>query len=270
MPTLPAANFLDTHPLLLTLGDLAVFVLKAAVVLVLTVILSRFATRRLRRGLEAAGYQITVIILLNRILWASMWAVAILLVVVFLGTGFTPLAAFIGVVGLAASLSLQQLLQNLVAGIYLLAERPFEIGDIVSVVGPSGINHEGRVEDIQMRTTHLRGRDDELILVPNSAMFAGVVTNRTAVGGYATEITVTFPRDKDPDFVRGQVAPLLQGLTSVLPSPEPALRVDKAGKDEWTASVLFWAIRQEARSDAVWALAHAFPDATVSNGSTTA
>ena len=272
MPAGLVAEFLNAHPLLDTLAGIATVLVKSAVVLAFTFFLARFATHRFRDTLEKRERRLSdsAVILLVRILWTAIWAVGILLVVYLFGNGLTPLAAFIGVAGLAASLSLQQLLQNLVAGVYLLAERPFDIGDVVSVVGPSGVNHEGAVQDIQMRITRLRGRDDELILVPNSAMFAGVVTNRTAVGGYATEVKVTFPREMDPNTVRGQIVDLLGSVGSVLPMPQPELRIDRAGKEDWIAAILFWAKQREAKSDVVWAIAYAFPDVTVSGESTTA
>lgn len=242
---------------------------EAVVVLIITYLVSRLARGRLRGVLMRTGFQLNVAILLARFLWLTVWALGLLSVLYVLGVGYTPLAAFIGVVGLAASLSLQQVLQNLVAGVYLLAERPFAIGDYIAVVGPSGLNHEGRVEDIQMRTTHLRSPDDELILVPNSAVFGGVVTNRTAVGGRAVHMTVAFPRETDPGSVRDQVLPLLQGMPSVLSTPGPELRVDKVGKEDWTASLSFWAGGRDVTSDVVWAIAHAFPQATVNNGAVT-
>ena len=250
-------------------NDLTKIVLSLAVVVV-TVFVSHIARGRLRNTLERGGFQINVAILLARLLWIGVWTAALLLILSLNGIALTPLAAFIGVVGIAASLSLQQVLQNLVAGVYLLAERPFEIGDIICIVGANGLNHEGRVQDIQMRTTHLRSIDDELILVPNAAIFSGIVTNRTAVGGYVTELTVTWPRNVDPSSVRARVFPVLEQVPSVLSTPRPELRVDKAGKEDWVASILFWAGTHQAKSDAIWAIANAFPEASVNDGVGTA
>lgn len=235
-------------------------------IVTLTYLGARFASGRLRGVLQRGGFKLNVAILLARTLWLSVWIVGFVLVLYQFGIGLTPLAAFIGIVGLAASLSLQQVLQNLVAGVYLLAERPFEIGDFVSLVGPTGLNHEGRVEDIQMRTTHLRTRDGELVLVPNSAVFSGVVTNRTAVGGFVRHVRISFPRNTDIEDVRARVLPLLKSLSSVLDNPPPQLRLDSVAKDDWTACVSIWARSHEASSDAVLAIAEAFPDATVNDG----
>ncbi len=237
----------------------------SVVIVVLAVALSRRTTRRLLQILEAGGFAANVAILLTRGVRGVVLALAALAVLYQFGVGLTPLTAFIGVVGLAASLSLQQVLQNLVAGVYLLAERPFAIRDTIYVIGPNGVNHEGRVEDIQMRTTHLRSRDNELILVPNAAIFGGVVTNRTAVGGFVNHATVTFPRDTDPAAILSTSLPVLAGLPSILPTPQPALRVDSVGKDSWTATLSFWSTSPNSSSDVIWAFARTFPDATVND-----
>lgn len=238
----------------------------ATVILVLTFVISRLASGRLSSGLQRGGLRTNVAILLARTLWVGLWAIGVLLILAVFNVGLSPLAAFIGVVGLAASLALQQVLQNVVAGIYLLAEHPFQIGDVIAVVGPAGANHEGRVENIHIRTTHLRNRDNELILMPNSSIFSGVVTNRTAVGGFARHVTLTFPRATDPTAVHDGVRDAVASLPGVLQQPGPRLWVDKVTSEDWTASLTVWCSSHGATSEIVWALADAYPEATVDSG----
>jgi len=238
-------------------------IIHVAVVLIPTYFIAKYVSRQLRRGFTRVELQPSVIILTTRAVAALIWAVGVLYALAKAGFGFTPVSAFIGVVGLAASLSLQTVLQNLVAGIYMLTERPFAIGDTILVVGGNGLNHEGTVEDIQMRTTHLRSRESELILVPNAALFSAVVTNRTAVGGYAKSIRVTFPRTIEPGSASAQIVPLLEAIPTVKSAPPPELRVDAIGKERWTGCLSFWADRLDADSDAAWAIAGAFPEVTV-------
>ncbi len=252
----PVTDFLTSGHPLERLG-VVVFTIVA------TTFVSRFARGRLSTTLERRGLAINAAVLLSRLLWIGVWALGIAIVLYAFGVGLGPLAAFIGVVGLAAGLALQQLLQNLVAGIYLLAERPFRIGDLIAVVGPAGANHEGTVEDIQMRTTRLRGRNDELILVPNASIFGGVVTNRTAISGYAAQLSLVFPRDRDPVGVGQQVVAIVEKLPGTLRTPEPEIHVDKVSRDDWTATLVFWAQRPDAGSSAAWAIASAIPDASV-------
>src|SRR6058998_1709078 len=67
------------------------------------------------------------------------------------------------VVGLVIGLSLQDILKNFFAGVWVLVERPFRIGDTISVMGESGT-----VEEIAFRTTMLKTADGREVIVPNA------------------------------------------------------------------------------------------------------
>ena len=82
-----------------------------------------------------------------------------------------------GVFGLALSLAAQDILKSFFAGLYLLFERPFLIGDEVQVK-----EHIGRVESVGFRATTIRTEDNVLVVVPNAIVFAEVVSNRSRRG----------------------------------------------------------------------------------------
>lgn len=267
LPVVQAAKINSTHSaIVVDFKLLGLLVGVPLFILIVTFLASRFASVRLRGALHRAGLPANAAILVARALWATIWVLGFLGILYYLGTGFALLATFVGVLGLAASLSLQTVLQNLVAGVYLLVERPFAIEDTILVVGANGLNHEGRVEDIEMRTTHLRSPENELILVPNAAIFSGIITNRTAVGGYASEATLTFPRNAEPHQIQETICAVIGNVPGVLSTPEAILRVEKVGADTWTASLAYWVTSRKAISDVTWAIAHAFPDATVNEG----
>lgn len=90
------------------------------------------------------------------------------------GVPLSAVVTFVGVVGLAISLALQDILKNFCAGLYLLFERPFRLGDVVVVKDQRGV-----VETIGIRTTTLRTDENVKVLIPNSTMFVEVVLNRT-------------------------------------------------------------------------------------------
>ncbi len=83
------------------------------------------------------------------------------------------LATLIGSLGLALSLSAQDLFKNLVAGIYLLIERPFFVGDEITIGAFSG-----RVEVVDIRTISLRTQDDQLVIVPNTMVLSQIVVRK--------------------------------------------------------------------------------------------
>src|SRR5712691_371452 len=89
------------------------------------------------------------------------------------GVQISGLLTFLGALSLAITFALQDVLKNLVAGLYLLWERPFIIGDSIQVKDVTG-----KVEDVQVRTTLLRSDTGQLIVVPNAVLFTEIVTNR--------------------------------------------------------------------------------------------
>lgn len=105
------------------------------------------------------------------------WAIIAFALVACLGTfgvNTTSFAALIAAAGLAVGLALQGNLSNLASGVLLLIFRPFKIGDAVIVAGQTGV-----VDGIDLFTTNLDTADNRRIIVPNGAIFSGVIENQT-------------------------------------------------------------------------------------------
>ncbi|MGH2448547.1 MAG: mechanosensitive ion channel family protein [Chloroflexota bacterium] len=254
----PIVKAIDKYPLLHFGFDLAV----AVIIAVVTVFAARLAAGALRRSSQHGGLPVNASILLGRSLEVGLWVVGFIIILLVFGLGLSPLAAFIGVFGLAAGLALQQLLQNLVAGVYLLAERPFHLGDVIVFAGDNGVIHRGSVEAIEMRVTHVRGENQELVLVPNTYLFSRVVTDKTAAGGYVGEFFLTMPRAINPDAARQQVFPLLPKSPPGVPTP--TLEIDSVNDQTWSATVSYWMSADTTVSRVLWAVAQAVPSATLS------
>ncbi|MBD0346711.1 MAG: mechanosensitive ion channel family protein, partial [Coleofasciculus sp. Co-bin14] len=95
-----------------------------------------------------------------------------------LGIQATSLVAVVGAAGLAIGLALQNTLSHFAAGVMLLNQRPFEVGDFIE--GPSGV--KGVVDAIGIFSTTVVTPDNIRITVPNSNLFNGVLKNTTALG----------------------------------------------------------------------------------------
>lgn len=100
-----------------------------------------------------------------------------------------------GVAGLAVSLAAQSTLSNLIAGITLVLEHPFGIGDYV-VFG----DYEGTVEDISFRSTRIRDPDNVAITIENSKVAAEYIQNwdrrKSRLWKFSIGLTYDTPRDK--------------------------------------------------------------------------
>ena len=101
---------------------------------------------------------------------AFLWSLSVLQVY------FATLATILGTVGLAVSLASQDLIKNLVAGVYLLLEHPFGVGDQLTIG-----TYTGRVMIIDLRTTLLHTDDNQDVLVPNTLIMSQVVVKQLEV-----------------------------------------------------------------------------------------
>jgi len=126
--------------------------------------------RAMQRGRIDTGTQILV----KRGLAITFVVVTVLVVLGILGVNSVSLVTVAGAVGLAFSLAIQDILKNFFAGVYLLLERPFRVGDTIQVKEQLGV-----VENIGVSTTMLRTPDNVQVLVPNTVVFAEVVSNHT-------------------------------------------------------------------------------------------
>lgn len=95
--------------------------------------------------------------------------------VAFPDVSIAPLLATSAVTSLVLGLALQPILGNFFAGLVITVERPFRINDWIRYGGPGGT--EGRVVDITWRTTHLRTRDNDNLIIPNGKIAETEILN---------------------------------------------------------------------------------------------
>lgn len=103
-----------------------------------------------------------------------------------LGIQATSLVAVLGAAGLAIGLALQNTLSHFAAGVMLINQRPFEVGDFIE--GPSGV--KGVVDAIGIFSTTVVTPDNVKITVPNNNLFSGVLKNTTAMGTRRVDLKI--------------------------------------------------------------------------------
>lgn len=109
----------------------------------------------------------------KRMLPILIYALAILWSLAVFEIEISPLLATLGIGGIAIALAAQPTLSNYFAGTYVISEGEIQVGDFIEIEGgPSGF-----VEDISWRSTKLRSRFNNLIIIPNSMMSDNMITN---------------------------------------------------------------------------------------------
>lgn len=110
---------------------------------------------------------------IRRVLPLSIYSIALLVALDGLGIAISPLLAGFGIGGLAVALAVQPTLSNFFAGTYLVTEGELKQGDFIELDGgPSGY-----VVDVGWRSTKIRSRFNNLVIIPNSKMVDTIVTN---------------------------------------------------------------------------------------------
>lgn len=152
-----------------------------------------------------------------------------------LGSLLTTSAILTAVIGL----SLQESLGNLVAGLAVRAEHPFEVGDWVDI--GEGRKNVGQVTEINWRATKLRTNDLVDVVVPNGLIAKSTLVNFSRPSS-RTRRMVTFqgPYDVPPNRVKESVLPALRGCPGVAPTPLPKLLVSSFGESGIDYQVLFF------------------------------
>src|SRR5258707_13086193 len=129
----------------------------------------RRATRRRRQNLG---------MVFARLAGASTILLGLLVAVSIVAPSFqaSDLIKILGVGGVAIGFAFQNILQNFLAGILLLLQEPFQMGDWIAVTG-----FEGQVEDIQTRATIITTSNGQRIVIPNATIY----TNPVVIGNAA-------------------------------------------------------------------------------------
>ena len=148
--------------------------LEAVVVLLGAAVVARALRRRIGRRLAATLAPENAKQLAENAVTLGVFGAAVTLLLTLWGVTWTTLLTAVGLSTLVVALGLQGVLQSLVAGVFILFVRPFNVGDHVAF---SIHGLEGTVEEIALRTTVIRTDDGTRVVAPNSFIFTQAVLN---------------------------------------------------------------------------------------------
>lgn len=163
-----------------------------------------------------------------------IWLAAIGWILSILHVNVAQIAAGAGFLGIIVGLGAQATIRDYLAGMFILIENQYRVGDIVSLAG-GGVGQEtsGVIEDISLRITKLRDLDGNIHIVRNGE--ASIVTNRTyKYSSVVIDIGVAY--DSDIDLVEKTMNKVGKGmledeaLAKVIKEPIQFFRVDAFGE----------------------------------------
>jgi small conductance mechanosensitive channel len=192
----------------------------ALIALVIGVLLIRFITSFTRTLLGRMVHDSTVRSYIYNAMRALLWVLLAIIILSVFGIETTALAALLGAAGLAVGLALQGTLSNFAAGFMLLLLRPFRAGDTIEAGGVTG-----KVEEIGIFSTVIDTPEHARAFVPNSAIFTGVIRNRSAHGFLRAEIRITLDPQADLAAADAIIRNVLNSNKLVLAHPHPDVQI---------------------------------------------
>ena len=173
--------------------------------------------------------------LLGRFALAGTLAVGLVYALNRINVAIAPLLGFLGLFGLAFALAFQEVLGNFIAGVMLSIRRPFKAGDEVSTSG-----YEGRVEDVNLRTTTLRLFDGVEAYIPNSMIWSNPIENFTARQIRRTTLDIGVGYGTDLDAARALLVDTLDAIDQIERDPRPQAFVHEFGESSINIALMFW------------------------------
>lgn len=240
MPTDPQSALITIQAGLAQLSTLIVSysfsAVGAVILLVVGYLVAGLAERSIYAGLgHIHGFDETLRHFFSQVVRYAILILVVIMVLGQFGVQTASIIAAIGAAGLAIGLALQGTLQNIAAGIMLLALRPFRIGEYVEVGAIAGT-----IEEIGLFATKLRSVDGVYVMAPNSTLWNQPVRNFTRNGVRRTDVTLSIGSWNDIDRAQKTLLAIAAAEKRIRREPAPIAFVASLGDTTVSLALRYW------------------------------
>ena len=205
----------------------------------------RLITRGIHKVMVSQEVDKTLISFVTNLISMILLVIVVIAAVGALGVQTTSFIAILGAAGLAVGLALPGSLSNFASGVLIIIFRPYKVGDWIEGAGISGA-----VEDVQILTTVLKTGDNKQIIVPNSQIMGGIITNYSANDQRRVDMVVGVSYDDDLDKTRSVLEELIAAEERILKDPAHTIAVSELGDSSvnfvvrpWVKTSDYWGVK---------------------------
>ncbi|MBQ6962796.1 MAG: mechanosensitive ion channel [Paludibacteraceae bacterium] len=163
-----------------------------------------------------------------------IWSIGVITALNNAGVDVGALIAGLGIGGVAIALAAQDTAKNIFAGIMILFDRPFKIGELITIDGTTGY-----VEDMGIRSTKLRTYSGQLVVIPNYKTADSNLTNITREPSRRIELNVGLTYSTTPEQMR-QAMDILRKLPSSVGGIEDKVKVYFTSFGDFSLNITCW------------------------------
>lgn len=217
------------------IGDLLLNILLAIAIILIGRVVVRWLMKMARKLMVRGNIDPILINFISTIANVVLLIFVIIAALDQLGVNTTSMIAVLGAAGLAVGLALKDSLQNFAAGVMLIINRPFRLGDFVEVAGIMGI-----VEKISIFSTIMRTTDNREVIVPNGQIYADTITNYSARNTRRVDLVFGISYDSDLLKAKQILTDIVTAHPLVMKDPEPIIRVSELADNSVNFIVWPW------------------------------
>ncbi len=226
---------IDSARLVEKLVDFIPHVIGAIIVLIVFWVFYSLTRKPLERVLQNAEFDDALV----RILTKSIYRTVIILVAIIMAAGqlgINVVAAItgLGIAGIAIGFAAKDSLSNIISGFIIFWDKPFHVGDWITVAG-----EYGKVHNITLRTTRIRTRDNTYVIVPNQKIIDEVLTNHSKEGKTRVQADVGIAYKESIPKARKVLEDCARGIEGIL-DDEPRVTVVALADSSVNLSVSVW------------------------------
>jgi small conductance mechanosensitive channel len=219
--------------------DLAITYGMKLIVSIIIFVIGKWVAKALSNATEKlmtrGKIDFTLVKFAGNIVYVLLLAVVIMAAISNLGIQTTSFVALLGAVGLAVGLALQGSLANVGAAVLIILFRPFRVGDLIQAAGTLGT-----VEEVSMFSTILGTLDGKTIIIPNSAVIGGTITNFSLKATKRVDLTFGIGYDDDLRAAKSLLEGIASGDPLVLTEPAPMVAVSELGDNSVNFTYRVW------------------------------
>jgi len=226
---MPSINFLSMDWTEMP-GKLANFGIKLVIAILIFVIgnaIAKAISRGITNFMIKRKADKTLASFLGNMLYAVLLLIIVLSALNVVGVKTSSFMMIVSAAVLAIGVAMQGSLSNLASGVMLIGLRPFKLGDTVNAGGQTG-----KVEDIGILSTTILTSDNKKIIVPNSAISGGAITNFSAMPTRKIELSLAAPGTVDLNKGRDVIMNVVNSESRILRDPAPSISIEDANAGE--------------------------------------
>lgn len=222
-----------------TLGSIEMSSLVRAAAMVVLGIPVVFALSRWVRRFGTARLGAQVGLVSGKLVFYAGLVTVTVTTMIELGFSLTPLLGAAGVLGIALGFASQTSVSNIIAGLFVLAERPFVVDDLIEVDAI-----RGRVLSVDTMSVKLRTLDNRFVRIPNETLIKSVVINLTRFPIRRIEVRIGVAYKEDPEHVRSVLLDIAQANPMALMEPEPLVIFEGFGESSLDLLFAVWTTQE--------------------------